>query len=496
MRILLLLFAVLLATPALAQPAGGKTALVVDLPNDAATLDPQVQWDTDSYTVYRNIFDNLVTRDTAGRIVPQVATAWHYTDPTTVVFDLRTDIRFQDGTKLTPADVVFSIRRITDPAFRSPQLSQFDQITAAEATGPAQVTIHTKAPYPVLLAQLVKLSIVPEAYVRKVGDTQFNQAPIGSGPYRLVSWQHGVQVELAANDGYWRGRPPFAQVTFRVVPDGSTRLADLRSGRADIIRQITPDDAQALKGAPGLQVLATPTERVGYLFINAQSGPTKDVRVRQAIAMAIDRDSIISALLEGYAKPVNIMLTPASFGYVPDIKAWPFDPDRARAVIKEAGAAGASLTFLTSPAYDRRITEAVQQMLGDIGLRVSIVQLDQPGFLKRRQGPPDDAGSLSQGRWSCACQDADGVIFPLFRSGSQWAKYSNPAFDAEVDAARSVIDPAQRMAHYRRAFDILHDDVPGVGLYQDYAIYGASSHLSWTPTPNEAFFLMDMGWKP
>ena len=494
MRILTLLLGLLLTTPAWAQSAT-KATLVVDLANDAATLDPQVQWDSDSYAVYRNIFDNLVTRDATGKIVPQVATAWHYTTPTTVVFDLRPDIHFQDGSALTPEDVVFSIRRITNPAFQSPQLSQFDQITAADVTGPAQVTIHTQTPYPVLLAQLVKLSIVPEAYVKKVGDTAFNQAPLGSGPYRLVNWQHGVQVELAANAAYWRGHPPFEHVSFRVVPDGSTRIADLRSGRADIVRQITPDDAQSLKGATGLQVLATPTERVGYLFINAQSGPTKDVRVRQAIAMAVDRDSIISALLEGYAKPVNIMLTPASFGYVPEVKAWPFDPDRARALIKEAGASGATLTFLTSPAYDRRITEAVQQMLGDVGLKVSIVQLDQAGFLKRREGPPDDAGSLSQGRWSCACQDADGVIFPLFRTGSQWSKYSNPTFDAEVDAARSVIDPAQRMVHYRRAYEILHDDVPGLGLYQDYAIYGASNHLSWTPTPNEAFFLMDMSWK-
>ena len=127
----------LLAIPAAAQPA--KDILTIDAPNDAATLDPHLQWDTDSYDVYRNIFDNLVTRDVSGKIVPQVATAWRYTDDTTIVFDLRTDIKFQDGTPLTPEDVVFSVKRITDPAFKSPQLSPVrPDRDRRKCTGPAR----------------------------------------------------------------------------------------------------------------------------------------------------------------------------------------------------------------------------------------------------------------------------------------------------------------------------------------------------------------------
>jgi peptide/nickel transport system substrate-binding protein len=380
--------ALLLATPAFAQaPAStGKSALVIDLAADAATLDPPLQWDTDSYSVYRNIFDNLVTRDTAGTIVPQVASAWRYTNDTTIVFDIRPDITFQDGSRLTPDDVVFSIQRITNPAFRSPQLSQFDQITDAEVSGPAQVTLHTRTPYPVLLAQLVKLSIVPRAIVEKIGDEQFNQAPIGSGPYRVESWQHGIAITLGANPAYWRGAPPFARAVFRAVPDVPTRVADLRSGRADIVRGLSPDDAEALRREGGGKVLSVPTERVAYLFVNAEAGPTKDVRVRRAIAMAVDRDGLIGALQQGYGVPVNEVLTPADFGYDKSIAAWPYDPEKARALVREAGAEGASLTFLTSPAYDRRLNEAVQQMLGDVGLKVNIVMLDQPSYLRRRQG--------------------------------------------------------------------------------------------------------------
>jgi peptide/nickel transport system substrate-binding protein len=471
-----------------------RQTLAVDLAADAATLDPQVQWDTDSYSVYRNIFDNLLTRDANGKIVPQVATAWHYAGDTTVVFDLRDDIRFQDGTRLTPQDVVFSIRRITDPAFKSPQLSQFDRIVSAEVSGPAQVTLRTKSPYPVLLAQLVKLSIVPEAAVRKLGDNGFNEHPLGSGPYRLRDWTRGVAVTLDAVPDYWRGRPPFPAVQFRPVTDVSTRVADLRAGRADIVRGLGPDQAVALKGEARIRVLSVPTERVAYLFVNAQAGPTRDVRVRRAIAMAVDRDTLIGALQEGFAKPVNVVLAPPSFGYDDTIKPWPFDPDAARRLVKEAGAEGAAVTFLTSPAYDRRLNEAVQQMLGEIGLNVNIVQVDQPTYLRRRQGTPEEAGALSQGRWSCACQDADGTIWPLFHTGSIWSKYSNPAFDAAVDAARATLDEAQRRADYHAAFQILRDDVPGIGLFQDFAIYGARREISWTPTPNEAFFAYDMKW--
>lgn len=161
-----------LIAPLAAQAA--KDTLIIDAPNDAATLDPHVQWDADSYGVYRNIFDNLLTRDASGKIVPQIATAWHYADDTHVEFDIRSDVRFHDGTQLTADDVAFSVKRIIRPEFKSPQLSQFDQIADAEVLGPTKVRLTMKNPYPVLLAQLVKLSIVPRAYVERVGDQEFN----------------------------------------------------------------------------------------------------------------------------------------------------------------------------------------------------------------------------------------------------------------------------------------------------------------------------------
>ena len=490
-RLALVFASLLTAGVAVAQP---RESITIDLPNDAATLDPHLQWDTDSYTVYRNIFDNLVTRDASGKIVPQVAASWRQVDDTTIEFTIRPGLKFHDSSPLTAEDVAFSIRRIIDPALRSPQLSQFDQIASAEPVGD-KVILKTKAPYPALMAQLVKLSIVPKAVVERVGAQAFNLAPVGSGPYKLRSWQRGVATTLDAVPDYWRGRPPFDTATFRIVPDVATRIADLQTGRADIVRQLGPDEAVRIKADPKLQVLAAPTERIGYMFINALAGPTQDLRVRRAIAHAVDRKTLIEALLQGYGKEVDIVLTPANFGYVEGIGGNAFDPAKAKALLKDAKAEGAQLSFLTSPAYDRRLVEALQQMLQDVGFKVDIQTSDHPTFLRRRQGRPDEAGSISLGRWSCACQDADGVIFPLFRTGSIWAKYSNAEFDKEVDAARSTLDDAKRLTHYRRAFEILRDEVPGLGLYQDYAIYGARREILWQPTANESFFLFDMKWR-
>jgi len=472
-----------------------KEVLNVNLPGEPATLDPHLQWDTDSYKVYRNIFDNLISRDPAGEIVPQIATSWTYLSPTEIEFTIQGGVTFHDGSPLGPEDVAFSVNRIIDPELRSPQLSQFNSIVEATVSGPDKVLVRTETAYPVLLAQLVKLSIVPKTYVESVSAEEFNQRPIGSGPYRFADWQRGVAVTLEANEGYWRGKPPFGRVVFSAVPDGATRIANLRTGRADLIRALTPDDAIALAGESGVQVLPTPTERVAYMFINALAGPTADLRVRRAIAHAIDRQLLVDALMGGYAQPTNIVLTPVSVGYVEGIPAYPFDLDRARELVREAGAEGAELVFLTSPAYDARVVQALQQMVQETGLVVNLAFSDQPTFLRRRQGPAEDAGSLSIGNWSCACQDADGVIFPLFRSGSIWSKYNNPEFDAAVDAAREVLDEAERLEHYRRAFEILYEDVPGLGLYQVYAIYAARSNLVWQPTPNEAFFVFEMGWK-
>jgi peptide/nickel transport system substrate-binding protein len=492
------LLAAALATLTLAPPARASQDLfVVDQAQNPASLDPHVQWDPDSYFVYRNVFDNLVARDATGKIVPQAASAWRYDNDTTLVMTIRDGITFHDGSKLTAEDVVFSIRRVLDPAFRSPQRSQVDTITAVEQSGPNEVRIRTERPYPPLLAQLVKMSIVPKAVVERLGNEAFNALPVGSGPYRIVSATRGVKTELAAMPAYWRGKPPFPRVEFRPVPDESTRIANLRSGRSDITRILLTDNAVALKDDKQIKVLWTPVERVAMLALNALVGPTADKRVRLAIAHAIDKDLIVEALLKGYAKTVDELMPPPNFGYAPGIEPFKYDPARARALLKEAGIApGTKISFPTAPSFDQRVVQALHQMLTDIGLDPVISSTDVGTYLRLRQGRPEEAGDVSFFRWSCGCQDADGVLFPLFHSSSQWAKYKNPAVDAGIEAARNTLDEPARLRHYRQVLETLREDVAAVPLYQDVMMFAARREVQWQPTPNEAFFLMDISWKP
>jgi peptide/nickel transport system substrate-binding protein len=484
------------AALSLAGPAFAKDVLVVDNVQEPATLDPHRQWNPDSYTVYRNIYDNLVTRDTSGAIVPQVAASWEALSETQVRFTLRDDITFHDGSALTADDVVYSVKRITDPEFKSPQIGQFSKITDAVADGPHAVILTTDGPYPVLLAQLVKLSIVSKAYAEKVGDEQLNLQPMGSGPYKFVEWRKGVKVVLERNDDYWRGTPPFASVEFAAVPDAATRIADLRTGKADLIVGLNPDDALQLQGAGGVEVRSAPTERVGYFMMNTQHGPLTDKRVRQAVAHAIDRQLIVDALLGGFSQVTNQLLTPAHFGYMEGLEWYPYDPDKAKALLAEAGLSdGVEIEIITAPPFDQRIIQAIQQQLADVGITLKISMSDMSTFLGRRRADPEGFGDTVFGRWSCACQDADGVLFAMFHSGSVWSKYANPELDKYLVAARSTLDEAERLAAYSEAHRIIYEEAPSIPLYQAAAIYGANSALKWSPTANEAVFIMDMTWE-
>src|SRR5258705_6098220 len=260
--------AALAATLFAGAALAAKDVLVVDLVQEPSSLDPHVQWNPDSYFVYRNIFDNMLTRDNDGKIIPQVAASWRQVDDSTTEFTLRNDIKFHDGTPLTADDVVFSVKRINDPAFKSPQRDQFNKIVDATAVNPTTVQLKTEGPYPVRLAQLVKLSIVPKAHVTQAGNDKFNQEPIGSGPYRFVSIQRGVKTTLARNDAYWGTKGPFATAEFHAVPDPATRVADLRSGKADLIVTINADLATGIKQDAKVKVLSVLSERVAYFHLN------------------------------------------------------------------------------------------------------------------------------------------------------------------------------------------------------------------------------------
>ncbi|MCR4265236.1 ABC transporter substrate-binding protein [Nitratireductor sp. ZSWI3] len=484
----------LACSPLALESAMAKDLLVIDLVNEPSSLDPHRQWNPDSYYVYRNIFDNLLTRNDAGEIVPQIATEWRNASDTEVVFTIRDDVTFHNGEKLTAQDVAFSINRIIDPDFGSPQLGQFNKILSAEATGDHEVTLTTDGAYPVLLAQLVKLSIVPKHVVEAVGNDAFNESPVGSGPYKFGEWKRGVSVRLDRNDDYWGDKGAFPVAEFRAVPDAATRVANLQAGETDLAVTLDSDLAAQLEGSSTAKALSVLTERIGYMKLNPARTPFDDKRVRQAVAQAIDKEGIVEGLLGGYDAPVSQMATPSHFGFVEGIEGYPYDPDAARKLVEEAGATGKTISFATSPVFDQRIVQALAQMINDTGLVAEIELTDMATYLQRVQSEPENQPYAAFGRWSCACQDVDGVLHSLLHSSSSWSSLRDPAVDTLLDKARNTLDEEERLAAYAEVSAYVAREVPLVPLYQAAIIYGAAEQLDWQPTANESMFLNRMSW--
>lgn len=471
------------------------TKLVVDQSGAPATLDPGLQWDTESYQVYRNIFDELVARSpTTGKIEPSVAVSWTNPSPTVWKFKIRSGIKFSNGEPLTAADVAFSLNRILNPSLRSAQASNYSQVKSAVANGDT-VTITTKVPDPTLLSYLHILSIVPEQYVKKHGKTYFNLHPIGSGPYEVKQWVQGSKVILVRNPNYWGKKPIFKTVVFRSVPNEATRVADLQSGVADLATDISPDQVATIKGNSNLQVLAAPEEFVQLLLFNAYEAPTNSADFRKAVAYAINKKLLIKTVMRGYAKPVKEPLAPGVFGYNPSIPGFPYNPAKAKNLLKKANYSGQPVVILTSPVFSTTLLQAIQNELHAVGINAKIKSYAGPAYLEKWQGKKHNWGNLNVTDWSCSCEDASGTLFPLFTAGSIWSSYSNPALNKAIIAAQSTVNRQDRIKDFNQALTLIQAQAPGIGLWQLDAIYGANKHLVYKPDLPQDMFVSQMGWQ-
>ena len=290
---------------------------------------------------------------------------------------------------------------------------------------------------------------MPKAHVEKVGNEKFNQEPMGSGPYKFVSIQRGVKTTLARNDAYWgtKGQFATARVPRGAGPGHARRQPSLRQVRPRSSR-INADLAQELKKDAKVKVLSVLSERVAYFHLNSLTGPTANLKVRQAIAHAIDKQGIIDGLMHGFDKPAAIMLSPAHVGFVDGFKeTYPYDPAKAKALLKEAGVTpDQSFTLFTAPTFDQRIVQAIQQMLIDVGMKVTITHArDFAGWLKRAQSSPAEFGEMTFSRWSCGCQDADGTLFPLYHSSQRLGEVEGRR-DGQGAGSRALAARHQRAA--------------------------------------------------
>lgn len=496
------------AQPASGSPTAGASPAAtgkqidqfsVDLPSDAATLDPGTQYDTSSYSVYGNIFDTLLARDPkTAEIKPFLATSFKNVDDKTWEFKLREGVTFHNSEPFNADAVKFSLERILSPDLKSPQRANYSLIERVDVADPYTARVITKQPFPALTAYLTTHRVVPPKYTKEKGADNLAKSPVGTGPYKFVEWLKGDHITLEANANYWNGTPPAKRVIFRAVPENSTRIANLLSGRSDLVFGVNPDDQGRVTGDNNLTVLSSPTERIAYLMMQTMDkfdSPTKNPKLRDAIAYAIDREGLLKVLLKGQGKIVNELLSPQHVGYDPNIAPYTYDLTKAKSLMRDAGYAnGVKIAFLTSPGYaiGNLVVQALQEQLKQVGIELSITSLEFSLYLKKIQN--QDWQDLRFGQWSCACLDADGVLNPLFTTDSGWSSFSDPTVDQALAQARSVLDPKARQTAYATALKVLREKNPAIPLWQVNATYGAKKSIKWQPTVDEQFFIMDMAF--
>jgi len=350
----MLAFAALLSSAAACQGGQGggvgpADRLVVARSTDAVSLDPARTNDIESLEVAEQVYGRLV-RFAAGRLEPEpdLATSWTVSDDGTIwTFELRPNVRFQDGTPVDAQSVVFSFERqiIPEHPNHEPDFAwtrSYHNIRRVIAAGPLQVEFEIDRPYAPFLANLAMgpAAIVSPTAVRKWGH-EFGRHPVGAGPYRFVEWIPGDRITLERNPDYWDQPARTRYLVLLAMPDSRQRLQALESGAADVIQQLAPDDLQLVRLHPDLRLVMTPAALVSYLAMNTQRRPLNDPRIRRAIAHAIRTEALVKLVYQGLGIPAIGPLPPNVWGARSDVVTYPYDPAKARKLLAEAGWQGA-----------------------------------------------------------------------------------------------------------------------------------------------------------
>ncbi|HXP47318.1 MAG TPA: ABC transporter substrate-binding protein [Terriglobales bacterium] len=451
------------------KPAPDTLVMIIE--SSPANLDPRVGTDAQSERIDALLFDGLVNRDEHFNLVPGLAERWEILDPVTYIFHLRPGVRFSDGRPLTSRDVKWTFDSILSGAVLTPKAGSYRLVERVLAPDDATVIFHLKEPYSPLLWNLSNpaIGIVPMG-----SGADFNQHLVGSGPFRLVRLEQDKEVVIERNPAYWGTPARVERVRFAVVPDTTTRALELRKGSADLeINALTADMVVAIEKQRQLDVMRSPGSTYAYLAFNLRDPILKDVRVRQAIAYAIDRGPMIHYLWRDMARPAASVLPPEHWAYDGGVRTYGHDPARARQLLDAAGYPERNgvrfhLTMNTSTEESTRLMAAVlQQQLREAGIALDIRTFEFATFYSDVQKGAFQLFSL---RWVGGNEDPD-IFEHVFSSKSFPPKrgnrgyYSNPRVDELIDDARSTVDRERRKRDYDEIQRIVAEELPYVNLW-------------------------------
>jgi peptide/nickel transport system substrate-binding protein len=474
----LLLLASLGLSPAPAQVP--DDVLVVGQIAEPKSLDPHAVTATNDFRILMNLYDGLVRfRSGTLEIEPALAEKWEISpDGKTYTFTLRQGVKFHDGTPFNAEAVKFNFDRMLDGKHPQhdtgpfPLAFFFSAIERTEAADPRTVVFHLKEPYAPLLSNLAYptgLLVSPEA-VRK-GGKDFGRKPAGTGAYRFTEWQSNSKVVVERNPDYWDGAPKLQAVIFRPLTDANTRLTELLAGGLDLMVEVPPDAVDLLSKAGGFKLYEQAGPHLWFLILNTREGPFKDVRVRQAINYAINKEALVKDVLQGTATVAD-SIVPAAFEWAHDdkIEPYPHDPERARTLLSQAGAEGAELKFLVAEGGSGMLAPipmatAIQADLAKVGLKVTIQTYEWNTYLGLVNQGLAGKGDMAEMAWMT--NDPDTLPFLTLRTdalpesgGFNSGYYSNPEIDRLLLQARQATDRDTRADLYRQIQRIVRDDAP------------------------------------
>jgi peptide/nickel transport system substrate-binding protein len=480
-------FAVVLAASLLMTPIARAKDLIVGLAASTTSMDPQFYVVGPNSAMARNIFDGLVNQDARQQIQPALALSWKTLDNTTWEFKLRPNVKFHDGSDFTAEDVAASIRRVPLAARNSPSsfAAYVKGITEVTVVDPLTIRIKTDVATPLLLNNLSRIAILP-AKMEKIGTEELNagKGVVGTGPFKFVSWLPDDNVVLTRNDGYWGEKAPWDKVTFRVFKNSSARVAAMLAGDVDMIENIPTADTRKLQASEKFKVVNVTGNRIMYLHMDqarAESpfakgpdgkNPLLKPEVRRALSLSINRAALVDRIMDGQGVPAGQLVPEGYFGYDPGIKVDPYDPEQAKHLLAAAGYPnGFALTFHASNdryPNDSKIAQAIGQFFSRIGIKTEVVTLPGSVYFTRASALEF---SFIMGGAAVETGEASGVLGPILETYGEKAgqgnrgRYSNPAFDKALTAARSTLDDSRREELLRQATRIAVTDLGVIPVF-------------------------------
>jgi peptide/nickel transport system substrate-binding protein len=501
----------LLAASLLWFPSARAGELRVGLAADVTSMDPHFLNLQPNINIAWHMFDALTHVDENTRLIPGLAVSWRALDPTTWEFKLRRGVHFHDGSELTAEDVVFSIERTLKVP--NGQFRPFTQRIVAKATpDPYTLRLKTAAPYAMVPYDLDSVFIVSKkaAAGARPEDFDSGKAMIGTGPFRFVRFARGDRVELARNDRYWGGVPPWDKVTFRIVPTDPARLAGLLSGELDLIEQVPTADLARIRGDSRLETAQKVSWRTIFFYLDQRErapgltdkagkplarNPFRDIRVRRALSLAIDRRAIAERLMDGAALPASNLVSPPVFGYASDLEADTHDPEGAKRLLAEAGYPdGFAMTLsATNNRYvnDEQIAQAVAQMLARAGIRARVQAFPVNVYLPRGAKGEFAFAMLGWGSFSAdlALRSLVATADPKKGFGAfNWSGYSNPKVDQLLERAFATVDEKARETIAREAMRTAMRDYAVVPLHHQVTTWAMRKSLAYSPRTDEFTF--------